>query len=219
MASFAVTAIQRIVTELSEWRLAKRKVHEGIKNAGAEDSHDVVSHSEYVERHHERWTSRQQHRRHDDAEARTEEKIYTEALVGHALELERHARRLLMTHLPNGSKAQIVLKADWVVQLRDLKTLERQGSNSDPRPNNDSQASEFHAGGDDGPDWINHPLDDDGTVEEIRRYREAFAAFLATGSRLRKLEGAEKYKAERRLMMGEDETVNSPELGEGRSDL
>lgn len=209
MASFAVTAMQRIVTELSEWRLAKRKVHEGIKNAGAEDSHDVVSHSEYVERHHERWVSRQQRRRHDDVEARTEEETLTELLIGHALELERHARRLLMAHLPNGSKAQIVLKADWIVQLRHVRTLERQGFSSDSQSNDDDRASEFHAGGDDDRDWMSHPLDDDGTVDEIRRYREAFAAFLATGSRLRKLEGAEKYKAERRL--GKDETVNDRE--------
>jgi hypothetical protein len=35
-----------------------------------------------------------------------------------AVELETHARRLLITHLPNGSKAQVVLKADRNVQLR-----------------------------------------------------------------------------------------------------
>ena len=64
------------------------------------------------------------------------------------------------------------------------------------------------------PDWISHPLDDAGTMEEIRRYREAFAAFLATGSRLRRLEGAEKYKAERRLMEADDEVDVDVEVKE-----
>jgi len=207
MASLAVKTIQSLLTEVSEWRLGKREIYAGLKKAAAEDPHDVVSHSEYVERHHERWASRQDWQRQQeqsDVEARTEEEALTEALIGHAVELERHARRLLMTHLPNGSKGQIVLKADRIVQLRHLKTLEKQGSSADQRSNGGKQASKFLADEDDS-DWISHPLDGQGTVEEIRRYREAFAAFLAMGSRLRKLEGAEKYKAERRLIMTEDE--------------
>lgn len=281
MASFAVTAIQGFVTQISEWRLAKRKVDEGIKNAGAEDSHDVVPHAEYVERYHRRWNSTssssrqgsrphtpsqqekaqeqqhgQQERRKEDVHKAEEEEDLTIMLIEHALALERHARRLLETHLPNGSKAQIVLKADRNVQLRHLQLMESQSKdqNHEQAENPRSQAlkSRSRSTGadsttlvdekasdasvdrtdrlrteqqaqkdredkmarlqiqtienrDDDPDWISHPLDDDGTMEEIRRYRESFAAFLATGSRLRRLEGAEKFKAERRLMRADDE--------------
>jgi len=203
MASFAVTTIQGLLTELSEWRLRKRKIDEGLKSA--EDPYDVVSHSEYVERHHEWWASRRQgwqrQQEQCDVEARTEEEALTEALIGHAVELERHARRLLVTHLPHGSKGQIVLKADRMVQLKHLQMLERQESSVDQQSNRGKQASQFLA---DDSDWISSLADGEGTMEGIRRYREAFAAFLAMGSRLRKLEGAEKYKAERRLMMSEE---------------
>ncbi|KAF8321589.1 voltage-gated potassium channel [Clavulina sp. PMI_390] len=270
MASFAVTAIQGTVTRFSEWRLEQRKASVGIENAGPEDSSDVVSHSEYVERYHQRWTSsrqspsdpeqatseelneeEQQQRRKRDVDVREEEEALTVALIEHALALERHARRLLETHLPNGSKAQIVLKADRNIQLRHLQLMHsknpgqpdeeatgsaddhdhesetaiddddpehnpsekrrsqqhrpRQGKSSDFMVRFQLQQLERDDDAGDDPDWISHPLDDAGTMQEIRRYREAFAAFLAAGSRLRRLEGAEKYKAERRLMRADDE--------------
>lgn len=100
MAAFAVTAIQGLVTQVSELRLAKRKIHEGIKNAGAEDSADVVPHAEYVERYHRRWASstpgsksahpesgqeikedEQQERRQQDVDLKEEESELTVKLI------------------------------------------------------------------------------------------------------------------------------------------
>lgn len=53
-------------------------------------------------------------------------------LLERAVELELHARRLLIRHLPNGSRAQVLLKADRNVQLRDLRRLIR-GAGADDR--------------------------------------------------------------------------------------
>lgn len=289
MASLAVSAVQGIVTQLSELRLSRRKVDEGVET---EDASDVISHAEYVERFHASYEADKEARRkeskpntthpkvverrgsdqvddpedddlankkkseaNDELSLLASEESLTTSLIEHALALERHSRRLLMTHLPNGSKAQIVLKADRNVQLRHLQAMlnkeeealgrersrernekkekEKEGESekiklglenrptetdpsagdNDERPTDKdlSRLRPLHLKGDDDPDWISHPLDDDGTMEEIRRYRESFAAFLAISSRLRKLEGIEMYKAERRLMTNDEKKLERTE--------
>lgn len=60
-------------------------------------------------------------RKEEDAKLRdeaAEKEELMRRMIDLAVELEMHARRLLVAHLPNGSKAQVVLKADRNVQLR-----------------------------------------------------------------------------------------------------
>ncbi|EIN11143.1 voltage-gated potassium channel [Punctularia strigosozonata HHB-11173 SS5] len=193
-----------------------------------------------------------------------------------AVELEMHARRLLITHLPNGSKAQVVLKADRNVQLRDVRALKRaaQGKASSSVEENaaygaqkagahpaktmrgtDGDSGSHERGSPQGkltradsntplheeraeeaveeaaesdaedmdPDLVARPLDDDATMEEVRRYRESFAALLVAGSRLRGLEGHAKYMLERRKvkeeMLNEDmDHAGKPHKAEGDED-
>jgi potassium channel subfamily K, other eukaryote len=52
---------------------------------------------------------------------------------------------------------------------------------------------------DDGHLFVAGPLDDDATTQAIHRYREKFAALLVAGSRLRGLEGHDRYVFERRM--------------------
>jgi potassium channel subfamily K len=57
-------------------------------------------------------------------------------MLERAIALEAHARRMLIRHLPNGGRAQVVLKADRNVQLRDLRFLQRreQGAHQGKAP-------------------------------------------------------------------------------------
>ncbi|KAF8594433.1 voltage-gated potassium channel [Ceratobasidium sp. AG-I] len=56
------------------------------------------------------------------------------ALLEHAVSLERTARRLLVAHLEEGSRAQILLRADWNLQARDLRALEKDKKGQDGIP-------------------------------------------------------------------------------------
>ncbi|THH11384.1 hypothetical protein EW145_g690 [Phellinidium pouzarii] len=65
----------------------------------------------------------------DDREGKREQEedhILTEYVLELAVELEKHARRLLLGHMKEGSNARILLKADRIVQLRNIRTLARQ---------------------------------------------------------------------------------------------
>lgn len=53
------------------------------------------------------------------------------SLLEHAVSLERIARRLLVAHLEEGSRAQILLRADWNLQARDLRALESERKGKD----------------------------------------------------------------------------------------
>lgn len=195
--------------------------------------------------------------------------VLTSLLLQHACELELHARRLLIHYLPDGSKAEVVLKADRNVQVRDVKAVraarkraremarergteggEEEGGHEmseeedeeveilaglEPTSKttaNVSRPSTIRirppdAGGSDARrhpgeshtsfpaeyaksaseqdeafervwDELTRPMTDEETMEEVRKYRESFAAVLAVGSRLRKVEGLERLLIERR---------------------
>lgn len=205
--------------------------------------------------------------------AQSDTKALTSLLLQHACELELHARRLLIHYLPDGSKAEVVLKADRNVQVRDVKAVraarkraremarnrgteeeggcemseeERQhedeevgilaglqpksqtkvngsrtstvrigepyggadGSGSNPRYEGQSHRAspadhhKSEAEQDEAFekvwDELTRPMTDEETMEEVRKYRESFAAVLAVGSRLRKVEGLERLLIERR---------------------
>lgn len=125
-------------------------------------------------------------------------------LVQHAVALELHARRLLLQHLPAGSQAEILLKADRNVQLRDLRALLRGiGANEEA---DDLDAGTTGNGGDlsekertekrkkaverlglgdaaaQDADWVSPPMSDEEVMEELRQYRESFAGLLVAGS-------------------------------------
>jgi hypothetical protein len=75
--------------------------------------------------------------------------------------------------------------------------LKRQNSREPLRDGGDADDDAADA------DLVSRPLDDDATMEEVRRYRESFAALLVAGGRLRGLEGYARYMLERRKMKEE----------------
>ena len=117
-----------------------------------------------------------------DPDEETEKHDFDEQLMNRiihlAIELEERSRHLLIEHLPVGSKAGMLLKADRNVQLRDLKTLEQ----ADRMKNGEDAES---AG------YIGRASDLEGldTLEQVTAYRETFAGLLAAASALKGLEG------------------------------
>ncbi|KAI5114940.1 hypothetical protein M0805_002560, partial [Coniferiporia weirii] len=78
---------------------------------------------------------------------REEDRILTEYVLELAVELEKHARRLLMGHMNEGSVARMLLKADRNVQLRNIRTLAEQEQETDDEevdtvPNGDAEHAE-----------------------------------------------------------------------------
>ncbi|EJD04357.1 voltage-gated potassium channel [Fomitiporia mediterranea MF3/22] len=163
---------------------------------------------------------REVERKHD------EDRILTEYVLELAIELEKHARRLLMGHLDEGSDARMLLKADRIVQLRNIRTLADQmhsdwdaSGGADEAGGDGSSKSALKEGKGKGrlntmmqkyyeeesdllPFSID--LDDRETLEEIARYRETFAGLLAAGSRLLRLKDEEQFLFERRFWRGNE---------------
>lgn len=222
MASFAVQAITQVVTRIATWRLQTRLAKTGVDETTAKNSEPPVAHAEYVERHSNRWAEHKGESGESEEALGMHEELLREVLK-QAVEMEGHARRLLIANLPNGSKAQVVLKADRSVQLRDIRSIRkkmgdhrgwdeqvrgehphphRQPSSKQfqPQPHSDSESNEGgqeeDALGD--PDDVSRPLPEEDTMDEVNKFRESFAALLAAGSRMRRLEGHEKLLMERR---------------------
>ncbi|EIN05813.1 voltage-gated potassium channel [Punctularia strigosozonata HHB-11173 SS5] len=208
MASFAVQTMTSILTRFSSYRLDKQLAALiAVEDAEAASVRDapIVSHAEFVRRFDRLWEMRRrdasdpgsdasspdpsrrgaspdsrQAEGEDEAPDVPADKLeLADKMVELAVELEAHARRLLIAYLPHGSRMQTLLKADRNIQIRESRpTLDEEKVLSPPPP-----AEE---------------LRDETAMEEVRRYRECFAALLVAGSRLRGLEGEEKYAFERR---------------------
>ncbi|KAJ1300970.1 hypothetical protein OPQ81_003395 [Rhizoctonia solani] len=237
MASFAVQSIQNIFERLSKQRMDKRKAYFGeetsrtvaeiqsgkkdMENDPTNDSVDEM-HSTLVTRLHSQTRGVKK-----SAEVAMDVEDL-KSLLEHAVSLERIARRLLVAHLQEGSPAQILLRADWNLQSRDLRILElesRGKSSAHPRINDgfgdDSKSNGTHraephglltteagvAGTPRGREEVEEAeiaatavegMDDEETLREVREFRRNVAGVLALGSRLRKLEGTERYIFERR---------------------
>ncbi|KAJ4473895.1 voltage-gated potassium channel [Lentinula aciculospora] len=154
---------------------------------------------------------------------RNEDRILTESILELAVELEKHARRLLLGHMDEGSSARLLLKADRIVQLRNIKALalQEQSTDQDTSEQMDGTSSGQQSGDasasrkagassrvnemmrkyyEEEAELLPFPtdLDEEETLEEVTRYREAFAGLLAVGSRLLKLKDEEKFLFERR---------------------
>ncbi|KDN36673.1 hypothetical protein RSAG8_10671, partial [Rhizoctonia solani AG-8 WAC10335] len=234
MASFAVQAIQNILERLSEQRMDRRRAQFGDETSQAiaevqlRDKHGSDNHS--TDEMHSTLVARF-HSKKGGIEKNTDVAMNVDdlkALLEYAVSLERVARRLLVAHLEEGSPAQILLRADWNLQSRDLRVLESesQGRNSG-RPHVSSELGEDSNSK--GPHKANmHGLaaieagvagtsqsreereeeeiaetavggmDDEETLKAVREFRRNVAGMLALGSRLRELEGTEKYIFERR---------------------
>jgi potassium channel subfamily K len=144
MASFALQAITQVFTRLSNWRLESRREEHGLSVPSPPDDR-VITHAEYLAKHHERFDkmfARTDTRESDESDGTAAQKdqdaletVQDQRLVvemiQRAVALESHARRLLVRHLPNGSRAQVVLKADRNIQLRDLRYLKRSEKDSE----------------------------------------------------------------------------------------
>jgi potassium channel subfamily K len=210
MASFAVQAIQNILEQISQRRMDQRRASIVQNNKGDPENNsdkDEIDeeHSTLVLRHH-------LHKQ--KAEANGEVTIPAsdlEALLEHSLALERITRRLLVAHLEEGTRAQILLRADWNLQLRNMQALEAEMKKQDSRlRNNDrpngmhkketnemlamgsgiskkSETREEHEESEFTKKAVGG-MGDEETLNEVREFREHVAGMLAVGSRLRGLE-------------------------------
>ncbi|KAF8688616.1 Voltage-gated potassium channel, partial [Rhizoctonia solani] len=132
MASFAVQAVQNILERLSNRRMDQRRARFGDETSQATGESQLKNdpennpsneptdemHSTLVTRFHSGTT---------DIKSNTDVAMNTndlKKLLEHAVSLERVARRLLVAHLEEGSPAQILLRADWNLQSRDLRILQ-----------------------------------------------------------------------------------------------
>ncbi|KAL5495642.1 TOK1 [Sanghuangporus weigelae] len=151
---------------------------------------------------------------------REEDRILTEYILELAVELEKHARRLLLGHMKEGTNARMLLKADRIVQLRNIKALaaqQRSDQDDSQQAGNCSgvQASSTSSQEANKRSKMNTlmqkyyeeeadlvpfaaDMDEQETLQEVSRYREAFAGLLAAGSRLLRLKDEEKFLFERR---------------------
>jgi len=102
-----------------------------------------------------------------------------------AVELETQARVLLMHAMPKGSQSEVLLRADMRLQLREVQKLHVEDPDTKLRAEG---LVDINA-----PESMNIDVD-----ERVRRYREIFAALLAAGSKLQRLEGIEQLIWERR---------------------
>lgn len=160
---------------------------------------------------------------------RDADRVLTEYVLELAVELEKHARRLLLAHMEEGSNARMLLKADRIVQLRNIRALARQEGCGTKRSNGGENGNGQPANASEGGKPINAlmrkyyeeeaellpaptDLDERETLDEVTRYREAFAGLLAAGSRLLGLKDEEKRLFERRMKefeVGDDEATRS----------
>jgi len=154
---------------------------------------------------------------HSGAEMEDEDQQLTIKLLDTAAELERVARRLLISNLPPGSSAQILLKADWHVQLQEMRAVlhqeandaadrqaERDQTNGGGPPSKEEEEGAMRERVDREAELVLMPLDGREAMKAIRRYRECFATMLVIGSRLRKLKGREQFLFERRQGLDDD---------------
>ncbi|CUA74245.1 Outward-rectifier potassium channel TOK1 [Rhizoctonia solani] len=236
MASFAVQAIRNILERFSEQRMDRRRAEFG------DETSQTIAEVHFSEKHPQNESdSRSMDEMHSTLVARfhsqkggigenTDVAMNVEdlkALLEHAVSLERVARRLLVAHLEEGSPAQILLRADWNLQSRDLRALESEfkgNRSSQPHVMNNSgedpQSSGAHkavngvaaieagvAGTSESREEREEEeiavtavrgMDDEETLKAVREFRRNVAGMLALGSRLRELEGTEKYIFERR---------------------
>ncbi|CAE6475483.1 unnamed protein product [Rhizoctonia solani] len=239
MASFAVQAMQNILERLSEQRMDRRRAEVGDETSqaiadvqlrekksesnGSKESPDEM-HSTLVTRFH---SQKGGNKDNTDVAMNADD---LKALLDYAVSLERVARRLLVAHLAEGSPAQLLLRADWNLQSRDLRILESESHNQakgsgQPRVgdgvgNNSKSGGEHRvrmnglaaieagvAGTAENREEREEEeiavtalggMDEEETLKAVREYRRNVAGMLALGSRLRELEGTEKYMFERR---------------------
>ncbi|KAG8850458.1 hypothetical protein FRB96_009703 [Tulasnella sp. 330] len=162
ISGFAVQAITEVVTRISIWRLNERKASTGIDNNTfkAIGNAPPISHADL--------------RNSKTADTNDEEKRLLREALNQAVELEAHARRLSINHLPNGSKAQFILKADRKVQVRDVQAIHERYC-SQPQAANKSQLHVNKAKAEGGRtqdafgglDDVSKPLGEEERVDEI----------------------------------------------------
>lgn len=164
------------------------------------------------------------------------DRLLTEHVLELAIGLEQHARRLLLAFTDEGSDVHILLKADRLVQLQNIRTLALWEQKVDQAVKESSVA---HSGGSKSmsaptagagrskrKDKINtlmkkyyeeetelsfpSDLDEKETVEEVICYREALAGLLAAGSRLMRLKEDEQLLFERRARTKTGDSIDDP---------
>lgn len=103
-----------------------------------------------------------------------EDRVLTEYVLELAVELEKLARRLLLGHMSEESDARMLLKADRIVQLRNIRSLAMQEEDGYDQPEEDpNQSSSRTNVADDETRVGNEPekRDQDGGVSNLERQK------------------------------------------------
>lgn len=217
MASFAVQAIQNVIKRTSTKRMNKRRAAAGDTTSpesltnnnsdnhawDAEKNGHEKPMREEIDEMHSTLVLRQ-HASYANSEVAIHEK-YLKDLLEHAVALERTARKLLVAHLKEGSRAQVLLRADWNLQARDLRLLESEdctglqgGARSNGTGNGESvteagisgQGKEGNKEEREEAEITNtsvEGMNEEETMRAVRDFRKNVAGMLVLGSRMRNL--------------------------------
>jgi len=200
-----------------------------------------LPHTDFIDRAHRQIDSllegAEKGRQHDEDEThpassqlQNEDRLLTEHVLELAVALEQHARRLLLAFTDEGNDVHILLKADRLVQLRNIRALAmweqkvEEEAESSSVTHKSTSAPAVGAGKSERREKMNafmkkyyeeetqlsfpSDLDEKETVEEVICYREALAGLLAAGSRLLKLKKDERFLFERRSRKREGRNVD-----------
>lgn len=246
---FVAEEHRKLDERLSKSRSALGAKHDDTGKQGKDKGEQAEENA--LQREHERDLERE----------REEDRVLTEYILELAVELEKHARRLIMGHMSEDCAGNLLLRADRLVQLRNVRALagreefpvradgdgktgnaeageksgesssdsekpltsavavSSQSSTSDSGTNTEAQQEtpSSHATTmmrkyySEEADLVPFPtgLDERETLEEVARYREAFAGLLAAGSRLLRLKDRERALFERRYWRDGDGDAGS----------
>jgi len=180
-------------------------------------------HTEFIDRAHRQIDGLLDGAEKTEAESPQDaDRLLTEHVLELAIALEQHARRLLLAFTDDGSDIHILLKADRLVQLQNIRTLAMWEQKVDGEAGSTTTADNLKSTSapiveSKGPGERRHKvntlmkryyeeeseisfpsdLDEKETVDEVMRYREALAGLLAAGSRLMRLKEDEQLLFER----------------------
>jgi potassium channel subfamily K len=195
VTSFAVQTITNVVSSVTQARFDKQREKLGLDNRMPPDAEAeprsadpanpiFVAHAEWVERQHELFDDRVAPGKAledlTESEARAADAALLDELLSAALRLEAQARAIMVGQLPVAGRASLLLKADRNVQQRDLAALERAGV----RAGGEEEGAQAGL-----PGRVDDSFEELEVLQQVHLYRKTFAAILAAGSKLKRLQG------------------------------
>lgn len=209
VTNFVLSTVSGVLTEIAD------RVGESAREKRAPEESELKlyhSHAYNIHQSMKRLSRQTSDRKYplDDKD----ERAMAGLVIGLAIRLEAQARAMLIESLEVGSQSQLLLRADLSLQRRMTRELQAKLNKRDPSP---EQMLAFAIAEDQEiekekiDEKVNCPFTypedvvcGEDKLEEVRKYRQTFAALLAASSQLLKLEGDERLLFQRRLERDED---------------